>query len=142
VQYLRLSAACLCWQSCQSWLACMWSSVHSCVRSSVHCIARLGGHCVVRAPCCVRLGLSVKLCMRVCEDLPPSLRFRTASSCEASEPAALQRSRPPEPQKVRYVLLWMSPWPLKTASCFSRCGIVSVFPFCFVALRVRFCFWE
>ena len=58
----------------------------------VHCIARLGGDCVVRAPCCVRLGLCVKLCMRVCEDLPPSLRFRTASSCEASKPAALQRS--------------------------------------------------
>ena len=59
--------------------------VRAVVRAScVRCIARLGGDCVVRAPCCVRLGLCVKLCMRVCEDLPPSLRFRTASSCEAS----------------------------------------------------------
>ena len=40
--------------------------------------------CVVRAQCCMRLELCVRLCMRECDDLPPSLRFRTAPSCNAS----------------------------------------------------------
>ena len=40
--------------------------------------------CVVHAQCYVRLGLCVRLCMRECDDLPPSLRFRTAPSCNAS----------------------------------------------------------